>query len=264
MPQSFPFKLNKANRRGPYNPYVQPGSPLRGDPSDPAMYTRNPGVHFYRPWLASNDKFNGPAFIWPLGLEGFDLSIEPQLGIHHFIGDNAVTVDVTHLGEERFTMTGNFPGDTAPDNLRALRQIVYMQTPKLGKVLYIPHVLPYAQRVVVGRTSFSHAEDDRGKDMTYSIEFVRVGIIDVGKHDNEPRIVDAPPPGAPSRAQAGSRSLKADAKHNTLRKIAEWKLGSTKKWDDLYDKNEAWFRKKGIPASKAPDYKLPAGTKVFY
>jgi hypothetical protein len=263
MAQTFPFKLTKANRKAPFNPFIKEGNPQRGDPDDPAAYTRNPGVHFYRPWLASNDKFNGPAFIWPLGLEGFSLSIEPQLGIHRFIGDNAVVVDVTHLGEERFTMSGSFPGDSGPDNLRALRQIVYLATPKLGKVLYVPHILPYAQRVTVARASFTREQDDRGQDLSYEIEFIRTGILDIGKYGGEPKIVDARAPGT-GGPQKGSRSIQSDAKHNTLRKIAEWKLGSSKKWSVLYDKNEEWFHKRGVAASKVPDYHLPVGTKVFY
>ena len=260
MPQSFPFKLSKANSKAPLNPYL---TPARGDKDDPAMYVANPGVHFYRPWLSSSDKFDGAAFIWPLGLESFNLSIEPQLGIHRFIGDNAVVVDVTHLGEEHFSMSGNFPGVTGPDNMQALRQIVYMKTPKLGKVLYVPHVLTYAQRVVVVRATFGHDMDSASQDMTYEIEFVRTGIINVGKHDNKPQLADPRPPGT-GGAQAGSRSLKVDAKHNTLRKIAAWKLGSATKWNVLYDKNKKWFTARKVIGAKVPDYHIPVGTKIYW
>lgn len=263
MPQTFPFKLNRANVKAPFNPFLPPNNPLVGDRHDTAQYVMNPGVNFYRPWLASNDRFNGTAFIWPLGIEGFDLTIEPQLGIHRMIGDNAVQVDITHKGEERFVLSGNFPGFSGPDNLRSLRQVVYMDTPKTGKVLYVPHILPYAQRVVVARARFSHAEDMRGQDMTYEIEFVRTGFIDAGESDNEPIITEPNQPvTAPNKAS--QRSVKVDAKHNSLRKIAKWKLGSASKWSTVYKKNEYWFRKRGIITAKIPDYRLPNGTVIYY
>jgi len=259
MPQSFPFKLSKANSKAPWNPYLD-----RGAKNDTASYITNPGVHFYRPWLATSSQFNGPAFIWPLGLESFDLTIEPQLGIHRFIGDNAVAVDVTHLGEERFLMSGNFPGLSGPDNLRALRQIVYEKTPKLGKILYVPHILAYAQRVVVARARFSHAMEDNSQDLTYEIEFVRIGLTKgAGKSDDVPQLEVPRAPGT-GRAQPGARSLKVDSKHNTLRKIAAWKLGSAAKWQVIYDKNEKWFRKKGIVTAKVPDYHIPLGTRLYW
>jgi hypothetical protein len=263
MPQSFPFKLSHANTKAPWNPFLPANNPLAGDPHDPAIYVMNPGVNFYRPWLASSDKFNGTAFIWPLGIEGFDLTIDPQIGVHRLIGDNAVEVDVTHKGEERFVMSGNLPGFTGPDNMRALRQVVYMTTPKGGKVLYVPHILPYAQRVVVARARFSHAEDMRGQDMTYEIEFVRTGLIDAGQSDNEPQITEPIPPDTAAH-KASARSVKVDDKHNSLRKIAKWKLGNASKWNVLYKKNEAWFLKRKIITAKIPDYRLPNGTVIYF
>jgi hypothetical protein len=263
MPQSFPFKLSRANVKAPTNLWLDPKNPMHGDPKDTAQYIMNPGVNFYRPWLASNDRFNGAAFIWPLGIEGFSLSIEPQIGIHRLIGDNAVEVDITHKGEERFVMSGNFPGFTGPDNLRALRQVVYMTTPKTGKVLYVPHILPYAQRVVVARASFNHAEDMRGQDLTYEIEFVRTGLIDTGKSDREPVITEPKPPDTRPH-KASPRFVRVDAKHNTLRKIAKWKLGSTSKWHTLYKKNEKWFHQNHIITAKIPDKRLPGGKIIYY
>lgn len=263
MPQSFPFRLDKASVEGPYNPFVAPGHPGMGDPADPAQYLRNPGVHFYRPWLASDDKFTGQAFVWPLGIEGFDLTIDPQLGIHKYIGDNDVQVDITHKGQENFTMTGNFPGNTGPANLRALRQIVFMTTPRAGKVLYVPHILTYAQRVIVQRARFSHADSDRGQDLSYEIEFVRIGYINAGKSDDPPILTE---PTRPSSApgNAGKRRVQVDSKHNTIRKIAAWKLGSASRWLAIYNLNKPYFTKAGIITAKVPDYRMPLGTVIYY
>lgn len=262
MPQSFPFKLERANLEAPFNPSLKPGHPLRGDEDDTATYVAAPGVAFYRPWLAANDKFTSSVFIWPLGVEGFDLSIKPTLGTHRLIGDNAVYVDVVHKGEEQFAMSGNFPGLSGPANLRALRQLVYMATPLTGKVLYIPHILPYAQRVVISDASFSHTEDERGQDMTYNITFMRTGYVAKPRY-NEPNLVE---PSRPSTGneRASKRSVVVDGKHNTLRKIALWKLGSASKWNQVYKLNAAWFRNHNVITAKIPDYRLPKGTRIYY
>src|SRR6267142_156717 len=82
---------------GPYNRFGSQGP--TGDFNDTAHFVLSPGTDFLRPWLAIR---NGPAFQWPLGLEGFQMTVDPQLGIHKYIGDNAVTVDVIHAGEEHF------------------------------------------------------------------------------------------------------------------------------------------------------------------
>lgn len=245
---SFGAKLE--TKSAPFNPFDG-----TGDPEDSARYVQQPGVDFLRPWLAIQ---NGPAFQWPLGLEGYTLVIDPLLGIHKFIGDNAVTIDVLHAGEEHFTMTGNFPGDTASDLIQALRDLVYQVAPDdQGKILYIPSIFTYAQRVHINHAEFSRSDGAFGNDATYSIEFVRIGTTNTKTEDIAP-VADT------SSKGKSARSIKTTATYNTLRRIASWKLKTADKWRVVYNLNESYFTKHNIPLAKAPDYRLPIGTVLHY
>jgi hypothetical protein len=230
-----------------------------GDPQDTAVYLVRPGVNFIRPWLAIR---NGPAFQWPLGMEGFTLTIDPTLGIHKFVGDNAVTVDVIHRGEEHITLSGNFPGSSAPALIRALRDLVYQGAPDEGKILFLPEVMRFAQRVQVVHAEFSRTEENRGRDASYSIEFVRLGQLNSLTKSIVPVI--SSPQVVTGKTAKSTRSVSADAKHNTLRKIALWKLNDARKWRTVYDANQKFFVSHSIPLAKAPDYRLPAGLKVYF
>lgn len=247
------YKATLETTAAPYNPFSGSGSE-----SDDAQYILEPGVAFMRPWIAVR---NGPAFQWPLGIEGFQLAIDPVLGIHKFIGDNKVAVDVIHSGEEHLTLNGNFPGDSAPKLIQALRDLVYRGTGEEGKILYIPEVLTHAQRVQVVHAEFSRDQDGRGRDHTYSIEVVRIGMGDLN-----PVVTTQPTPTNPKTAPRGksSKNINVDSKHNTLRKIAAWKLGSSSNWRTVYDANSKFFISHTIQLAKAPDYRLPTGMKVYY
>jgi hypothetical protein len=229
-----------------------------GDPRDTAVYLVRPGVNFIRPWLAIR---NGPAFQWPLGLEGYTLAVDPTLGIHKFLGDNAVAVDVLHAGEEHFSMNGSFPGNSAPDLIRALRDLVYQKSTVEGKILFIPEIMSHAQRVQVVRAEFSRSTEDRGRDSNYSIEFVRMGQLNAISARTTP-IVAQPQPTTGTTAKS-SRFVTTDGKHNTLRKIALWKLGDQTRWRTLYNSNEKFFVSKKVQLAKAPDYRLPQGTRIY-
>lgn len=247
------YKATLETTAGPFNPFSGSGSP-----KDDAQYILEPGVAFFRPWIAVR---NGPAFQWPLGIEGFNLSIDPTLGIHKFIGDNKVAVDVIHAGEEHFTLNGSFPGDSAPRLIQALRDVVYHGAGEEGKIMYIPEILTHAQRVQVVRAEFTRDQDGRGRDHSYSLEVVRIGMA-----DKNPVITTQPSPTNPRVGAKGksSQSINVDSKHNTLRKIAAWKLGSSDRWRTVYDANSKFFIKKSIHLAKAPDYRLPLGMKVYY
>lgn len=253
---SIGAKLQMAS--APYNRFASPKP--TGDENDSARYIAAPGANFLRPWLAIR---GGPAFQWPLGLEGFQLVVDPQLGIHKYIGDNAVTVDVIHAGEEHFTLNGNFPGLSAPDLVTALRDIVYQPSSEEGKILWLPEkVVSYAQRVQVVHFEAARADTDRGLDMTYSIEFVRIGLL---KGLESASASDQGKP-QPTKGKAGksAHTVRVDAKHNTLRKIALWKLKSAAKWQSIYNHNSKWFIDHSVPLAKAPDHRLPLGMVVHY
>lgn len=251
--QSYPFPLRTANNKFPYDPFSQ-----TGDKDDTTVFIQPPGVVFFRPWLSVPD---GPSFIFPIGLEGFRIEINPTLGIHKYIGANAVAVNVIHRGEEVITMNGNLPGLSGVDAMRKLRDVVYAVTPDSGKILYLPGVLPYAQRVVVQSASFDRAEDARGDDLTYSITFERFALAD--KYPT-PKLTDpVAQPHSPSKGGT-SRVFKVNAKVNTLRKIAQAKLGSANKWESIYNKNTKLFNRLKVTKHEAPNHRLPLGTKVYW
>jgi hypothetical protein len=248
--QKFPFKVTNPH---PFNPFASDDDPDRGNEKDDAYYVLIPGVNFWRPWIRVP---SGPAFVWPLGVEGFNLTVEPQIGVHRYIGDNAVVVDVTHKGEERFNLSGNLPGDSASENARALRDVVYADTPRLGKIIFIPGILPYAQRVVVASFNITRADDDRGEDLTYSLDVVRIGYDP--SYQAMPQLGEEVP--QPTTGKKTAAKFTVTAKYNTLRKIAVLKK---RDWNQLYNKNEKFFNKHKVPFPKVPDYKMPLGTKVY-
>ena len=228
-----------------------------GNPKDTTSYLITPGVNFIRPWLAIR---NGPAFQWPLGLEGYNLTVDPLLGIHKFIGDNAVAVDVLHAGEEHFTMSGSFPGLSGPALIRALRDLVYQGAPAEGKILFVPEIMSHAQRVQIVHFESTRQETDRGKDSAYSIEFVRLGMLNDISSMVTPVMTE--PIKIAGKKGVSTRSVTVDAQHNTLRKIAKWKLGDANKWRTVFNANESYFTRNKIPLTKAPDHRLPTGMKV--
>lgn len=236
----------------PYDPAARVG-----DAGDDSYYLARPGVDFMRPWLAIQGDV---AFQWPLGLQGFTLTTSPDLGTHHFVGDNKVVVDVIHTGAESITMAGSFLGDSAPSLVQALREVVRRVAPA-GKILYIPEVMSHAQRVQVSNFVADRDRAGRGRAMSYTIDFWITGLAGKIATPTQPR----EPVVATSSARGTSgRTVHSDAAHNTLRKIAAWKLGSADDWARLYSLNEPWFNSHSIQKSKAPDYRLPAGTAVSY
>lgn len=246
------FNAKLITTAAPYDPFSRTGKD-----DDPARFTARPGIDFLRPWLAIR---NGIAFQWPTGLQGWRLSTDPTLGIHKAIGDNVVEIDVVHTGEEHISMTGMFPGDTGPVLIAALRQMARVGAPE-GKILYIPEILTHAQRVQVLNFEGSGDEDTRGRDCRYSIEFVITGLA--GK-TGAPQFT-ADPVSTTAMAKGNSpRSVSTDSSHNTLRKIASWKFGSSSKWRTIYEANELYFISHNIPSSKAVDYRLPLGTVMYY
>jgi hypothetical protein len=240
-------------RAAPYDPVAR-----TGDPDDTAHFILRPGIDFERPWLAIE---NDVAFQWPLGLQGFNLTTDPQVGIHHFIGDNKVVVDVIHTGDERITLAGSFPGDSAPDLVQSLREVVRRDGGERGKILFVPEIMTHAQRVQVMHSEFQRPQEGRGRDHTYSIDFAIVGIAGSTAKTGvatEPTVTTAQKKGS------SARTVTSNGTYNTLRRIAQWKLGDSIKWRQIYDLNEKWFTSRSIPIAQVPDYRLPLGTRLYY
>src|SRR5688500_16933540 len=74
---------------------------------DTAQYLLDPDDDFARPYLAIP---GGRAFVWPLGVEGFELVDQAELGRHKYLGEIEIDIDVTHKAETMITLSGIFPG----------------------------------------------------------------------------------------------------------------------------------------------------------
>ena len=232
---------------------------------DSARYILTPDDEFARPWLGIPGK-PGVCFVWPLGTEGFTVAIDPALGIHKYLGDNQVDVQVVHVGQENITLTGTFPGQGSNENMNALRDICLRQSPERGKVLHLPLVLPKYQYVIVEHAEFDHAEGDMYQDIHYSISFIKVGT---GKKASTkpPSVAKQNPSTVVKKKQAKGNSthfFRVTGTVNTLRKIAKYLGRGDNGWKELFDKNKAYFIKNGIATHLVPDKVLPIGMKVFY
>jgi hypothetical protein len=111
---------------------------------DTARYIRLPDTDFARPYMSVP---GGPTFVWPLGIEGFEIQDQAELGIHKYIGDIELDVEVMHRNQATITISGIFPGHTSTEEHACLRTVFQAVQPPGGKVLHLPHVLSQAQFV---------------------------------------------------------------------------------------------------------------------
>jgi hypothetical protein len=265
MPLNKDYDFNEAKPpRSPHVAHIAPAvnAPHFDQAKDSAQYLIDPDDDFARPYLAIPGTKR--AYIWPLGIEGFELQDQAQLGRHKYLGEIELDVDVLHRAETLITLSGTFPGWTSVENMNALRAIFYANTPERGKILHLPGILPNLQYVVAETETFRHEQDERTMDMTYSFSCVKVGTGKkapwVGPTQPNQRHVIR------TRRGRGAKIFVVTAKVNSLRKIAAKVYGSEKRWGDLYaiDKNSKWFQARNIPTHLVPDYRLPPGLKVSY
>lgn len=227
---------------------------------DTAKYLLDPDDDFARPYLAIP---GGRAFVWPVGVEGFEVVDQAELGKHKYLGEIELDVDVTHKGESTITLSGIFPGWTSTENMLALRAIFYADTPERGKILHLPGIFSNLQYVVCDREAFTHQQDDRTMDIEYSLSVVRVGT---GKKSPNTGPTQ-PDQGRKSTGKGrGTRRFTVNSKTNTLRRVAYAVFRNGARWTELYavKKNASWFDKRDIASHKVPDYPLPLGTVVYY
>jgi ABC-type nitrate/sulfonate/bicarbonate transport system substrate-binding protein len=62
----------------------------------------------------------------------------------------------------------------------------------------------------------------------------------------------------------GTRTASSDRVHNTLEKIAAWKLGDRTQWRSIFRFNRAVFTKLGVTQAKARTFRLPLRTRIRY
>lgn len=213
---------------------------------------------FKRPYLAVP---GGRAFVWPLGVEGFDIEEQAELGRHKYLGEIQLDVDVIHKAETIIRLSGMFPGWTSVKNMNALRQIFYADTPAKGKILHLPGILPNLQYVAPESLTHSHPEEDRMQNITYSLSMVKVGT---GESSSDYGKLSPAQPGTKTTATSGTRMFVVSGGYNNLRAISKKVFGEIDQWPILDDnpKNQKLF--KNVPSAKRPSYVLPPGTKIFY
>jgi hypothetical protein len=217
-----------------------------------------PDEDFSRPYLAVP---GGHAFVWPLGVEGFDIITSTTLGLHKYLGEIELDVSVTHRGEKRITLSGVLPGWTSNENMVNLQGIYEADTPENGKILYLPGIFQRLQYVVGESANFKHNPEDRTQDINYSIVFIKVGL---GKKIKQRS--NHPPPGRKQNKGKAQRYFVANNRYHTLRQIARKLWHNANRWTELYNKNPKWFNnhQPPIPTHQIPDYRIPNGVRIRY
>jgi len=186
---------------------------------DPAAFIRlrKPKLE-NRPWLATP---NGTAFVWPMGIEGFDVSHDATLGVHQYIGVNDVDAIVVYPDQTQIILNGVFPGATGVDAMFELKKVLREPTPKDGKYLKLPGVLADLARVQVQSARFSHESGDNTESVAYSITFIRVAIVQDGS-ESSAQVLDVQQQVSVTAAfkGTGTNTVTTGTKPNPLRSIA--------------------------------------------
>lgn len=239
---------------------------------NPARYLVNPGrvmapgkhsagqLRHARPYLVSGNVI----FVFPVGVEGFNAAGQSTLGLHTYIGGNAVAAQTVMRETGRLTLSGTFPGGTAQDAMVNCRNILRSKPPAPGLVLYAPGVFETEQFVVPEDWEFDHAEDDRTHSITYRITFVRVG--------NGKGVVD--PHGTPARPNPTTQRRKPSKTSRlyavrsgvvTFQQISKAVYGTTSKWTQLVSLNSTLVQRAyNLTAHQLPTYRWPIGTLIRY
>jgi hypothetical protein len=253
------------------NDFWEPGWGL-----DPSKYLINPGrvispgrhspgqLAHARPYISNGSDF----FVFPVGTEGFTAEGSATLGLHHYIGDNAVDGVAMHYEEGRITLTGTFPGLTSRDNMIDCRNMLRSIPLALGLILWAPGVFEREQFVLPESWNFTHAEDDRSHSIQYTITLVRLG-----DRTNVANPMGTPPPPQPA-AKANpkgkpSRIFIVKSGAQTLQAIARAVYGSANNWQQLVVLNQsqlnAWKASHAnIPSFQLPTFRWPLGTQFRY
>lgn len=249
-----------------------------GKGNDPAKYLVRPGsitgrnkhspgnLTHARPYMISGNTI----FAFPVGVEGFTRSGSAQLGLHKYLGENAVRGNVTHREEARIELSGTFPGVTAQELMVNCINILRAVSPKPGLILYAPGVFNAEQFVLPESWTFTHDPEDRTHSIAYTISFVRTGegqTVDdpIGKPPDEQPGVKSIPRGKPIRTFSvtdGARTLRQisfivykDA--NKWQKIVQLNAGQLA----LFQRSAAVNAQNNLPTWKLPLYRWPIGTK---
>jgi len=236
---------------------------------DPAKYLVDPGsvgtpggLRHPRPYLVNGKMI----FIFPVGPEGFHRSGQAQLGLHHYIGDNAVDGVTVHYEEARIELSGTFPGITSQDNMVECINILRTPPQDPGLILRAPGVFDNEAYCLPESWDFSHDSDDRTHSIDYTITLVRLGE---GKKLKDPHGAAATPNPTVRRGKSRGKSSRIfTVKDNarTFRAISNIVYGTPAKWQKILQLNGntvgSWWN--SIPTYQLPTFRWPVGTKFRY
>jgi hypothetical protein len=184
-------------------------------------------------------------------VEGFRRSATSQLGLHHYIGDNAVDGITVHYEEARIELSGTFPGITSQDNMVACFNILRTPPQDPGLILCAPGVFDNEAYVLPESWDFTHDAEDRTHSIDYSITLVRIGD---GRKLKDPH----------GGAIRDVFTVKDNAR--TFRAIAKAVYKDPDRWNEILRLNGntvgSWWS--SIPAYQLPTYRWPVGTKFRY
>lgn len=248
----------------------------RGWGIDPAKYLIDPGqvlapgkhsagqLAHARPYISNGSDF----FVFPVGVEGFRRAGQAQLGLHHYINDNAVDGVVIHREEARITLTGTLPGLTAQDNMVECINMLRSIPLAAGLILWAPGVFEREQYVLAEDWDFTHDAEDRTHSIDYTITLVRIGE-DRAVKDPPGRIPPAQPGVSTKPKGKPARIFVVKANVRTLRAISKAVYGTQDKWQQLVTLNQGqlnnWKRQfPNLGTFQLPTYRWPIGTKFQY
>lgn len=225
------------------------------------LLVHNSELFHRRPYLQAGDD----VFLWPVGTEGFRISGNSTLGLHHYIGDDDVDVQVLHRSERRIEISGTFPGRQSAQNKEALEKILRKPVSDPGKILFLPGILERVQYVEMENYEFTHEEDDRTHSISYTVTFIRMGT---GRRTADPKGKPAPPNPSRKRKPRGKAHKYVIAKVGlqTFRQVARKVWGDADKWPELINTNMAYHGSEilYLLPYQLPTYRWPLGTKIYY
>lgn len=238
---------------------------------DPAAMIPLSSLKFAPPSIRSADN----QFTWPFGIEGFRRSGSATLGIHKYLGEGNVAVQVMHLDEAHIEMSGTFPGLTSTRNMEALLAVI---TGGGSKDLFLPGVFTKIQRVFTENYDFSHTADDRTHSVDYTISFVRttVGATVPGSTTTNSGTVATAARAIPSSPRNTYISTQGQSENvytvgggsQSLREIAAVVYGTGDDWTKLIDLNrevlDHYNPDGNILPFQLPTMRLPIGTQIIF
>lgn len=243
----------------------------QGSGQDPAAYLVDPGsvrsagkhragnLGHARPYIVNGAKL----FVFPVGTEGFRRSGQAQLGLHRYIGENAVDGRTMHYEEGRIELRGTFPGLTSQQCMVDSIHVLTSVAPPNGMVLYVPGVFDREQFVLPESWDFNHDPDDRSHSIDFTITFVKK---ETGKLVKDPRGTPPPPQPVKKSIPRGSANRTFTIKDGarTFQSVATIVYNNSGLWAKLADMNQTLIRRAGLGQHQVPNHRWPIGTKIHY